>query len=467
MSDSFDPNAALELAWAAQQREKRNAEALGAAPPLGDGLDGLKAGARRYGNANGGVETPDEQEASFENRLRHQPPPAGDDDVPVDISVWDAADVLDQAVPPRQWILGNIFCKQFISSLIGSGAAGKTAVRVVQALSVAIGRSLTREHVHKRCRVLFLTFEDGRAELMRRLLAAMLHHGVSAADLRGWLFCANVHGHRLVETNVRGDRVPGTLEGWLRQTIKRLEAELVILDPFIKTHGVGENDNTGIDSVCVLLAQLAVELEIAVDFLHHLRKGPPDPGNADTGRGASAAKDAARLVYTLSGMTEEEAEQFNIKDEKLRRSLIRQDSAKLNIAPPTVDTVWFRLVGVPLNNGTPDYPLGDVVQTVERWVPPDFWEKITTAVANRILDKIDQGPKPGRRYSSATQAKDRAAWPVVAGECPELSERQAKKVIAEWLKTGALVVREHTDAKDRHKKPGLFVGIRPSASWDI
>jgi hypothetical protein len=71
-------------------------------------------------------------------------------------------------------------------------------------------------------------------------------------------------------------------------------------------------------------------------------------------------------------MTEEEAQLFNLKNETLRRSLVRQDSAKLNIAPPAVDTVWFRLVGVPLNNGTPAYPHGDVVQTVERWSPPDF-----------------------------------------------------------------------------------------------
>jgi hypothetical protein len=390
-----------------------------------------------------------------------QPAAAGHVVEPVDIRVWDAADVFSQPIPPREWILGNIFCKQFISSLLAGGAVGKTAVRIVQALSVAIGQSLTGEFVHKRCRVLFLSFEDGRTELRRRLAAAMIHHGVSAARVQGWLFFANISGHRLIETTVRGDRVAGTLEAWLRQTILELKVELVVLDPFIKTHGVAENDNTGIDSVCVLLARLAVELDIAVDYLHHVRKGPPDPGNADIGRGASAAKDAARLVYTLNGMTKEDAQLINITNEALRRSLVRQDSAKLNIAPPAVGTVWYRLVGVPLNNGTPTYPHGDVVQTAERWMPPDFWKKITTAVANRILDRIDQGPEAGRRHSSATQAKHRAAWHVVMDECPELNEDQAKKVIAKWIETGFLVAREHTDVKDRHKKPGLFVGKRP------
>lgn len=88
-------------------------------------------------------------------------------------------------------------------------------------------------------------------------------------------------------------------------------------------------------------------------------------------------------------------------------------------------------------------------------------------VANRILDKIDQGPEPGRRYSPATQAKDRAAWHVVMDQCPELNEDQAKKVIAKWTEIGVLVVREHTDSKDRHKKPGLLIGKRPGDSWEI
>jgi hypothetical protein len=42
---------------------------------------------------------------------------------------------------------------------------------------------------------------------------------------------------------------------------------------------------------------------------------------------------SARLVYTLSPMTEAEAQQFGISEFE-RRHLIRMDSAKVNIAPP-------------------------------------------------------------------------------------------------------------------------------------
>lgn len=55
---------------------------------------------------------------------------------------WDAGDD-DEPIPPRGWLLGNTFCRKFISSLIASGGTGKTAVRTAQALSMATGRSLT------------------------------------------------------------------------------------------------------------------------------------------------------------------------------------------------------------------------------------------------------------------------------------------------------------------------------------
>jgi hypothetical protein len=415
------------------------------------------------------AEARDTEGATFDAWERQQPPPVASIDAEsAEIEVCNAADIFGETLAPRGWVLGNVFCKQFPSSLAGAGGTAKTAVRITQALSVATGRSLTGEHVHKRSKVLFLSFEDGISELKRRLLGAMLHHHVSDCDVDGWLFFAAVRGHKLIKTTGRGNTIVGTLEPWLRQKIQSLGVELVILDPFIKTHDVEENDNTGIDAVCTLLAQLAIELDVAVDYLHHVRKGPPDPGNADIARGASAAKDAGRLVYTLTPMTPEEAQMYGA-DDALRRCLVRQEPAKVNIAPPTAATIWFKIVGVPLNNGTPEYPQGDTVQTVERWAQRDFWADITIPVANRILDMIDQGPGPesGRRYSPAPQAKDRAAWVVVQEICPNLSETQCKKVIAKWLENGVLVVREHVDPKDRHKKPGLLVGNRPGNEREI
>ena len=104
-----------------------------------------------------------------------------------DLGVWDAGD--DTApIPPRGWLLGNTYCRRFLSSLVGDGGVGKTAVRYAQLLSAAIGRSLTGEHVFVRSRVLIISLEDDDTELRRRIRAACLHYGISQAALRGWLF---------------------------------------------------------------------------------------------------------------------------------------------------------------------------------------------------------------------------------------------------------------------------------------
>jgi hypothetical protein len=66
------------------------------------------------------------------------------------LEVFDAGDDLDLP-PPRGWLLGNQFCRGFLSSLVAPGAAGKTALRLAQLLSLAIGRNLTGQHVFMRC----------------------------------------------------------------------------------------------------------------------------------------------------------------------------------------------------------------------------------------------------------------------------------------------------------------------------
>jgi hypothetical protein len=169
-------------------------------------------------------------------------------------------------------------------------------------------------------------------------------------------------------------------------------------------------------------------------------------------------------MRTVTAISAAEAEVWGVRSE-IQRALVRVDDAKVNITPQSTSAMWFKLVGIPLGNRTTLYPNGDNVHTVERWFPPDIWAEITDVVANEILDKIDRGPEDGRRYSPAQQAKDRAAWPVVVDFCPTLTEEQAKQVIATWLANGMLVQKEHIDPKDRHKKPGLFIGERPGNKW--
>ena len=85
-----------------------------------------------------------------------------------------------------------------------------------------------------------------------------------------------------------------------RAAITEHKIDIVSLDPFVKSASVEENSNSMIDEVVQMLADIADQFDIAVDVPHHAAKGAADPGNANRGRGASAMKDAARLIYTLT-----------------------------------------------------------------------------------------------------------------------------------------------------------------------
>jgi hypothetical protein len=374
------------------------------------------------------------------------------------IGEWDAGDNEGQLPPPRGWLLGNVFCRQYVSSLFAAGGVGKTAVRIAQALALSSGQPITGEHIFLRARVLYVCLEDDRDELLRRIIAAMKHHDLGFADIRGWLFLATpaLQGWRLAHIEER-QAVEGELGHRLEATIRRRQIDIVFLDPFIKSHAVEENDNNKIDFVANILAQIAYRNDCAFDAPHHISKGGADPGNAEKGRGASAFKDAVRLGYTLTTMTAEEAEILAISDVE-RRSLVRMDSAKVNIAPPLEQAKWFRLVGVSLGNTTETYPHGDEVQTVEPWEPPSLWGDISPAKAREILLAIDKGLEDGRRYSNEAPAKDDiAAWCVVRAYVPGLNKKQGRAIIKGWLESGVLVKETYHNPITRFEAKGLKV----------
>ena len=392
---------------------------------------------------------------------RQEDPADADHPAPDPLGIWDAGED-DYCIPPRGWLLGTVFCRRYLSSVQADGGIGKTALRIAQLVSLAIGRSLTGEHVFTRCRVLLLSLEDDKDELRRRVYAVLRHYGITPAQVRGWLFLAAPKGLRLAEMK-DGAPAPGALEGLLRQAIVTFKIDIISIDPFVKAHSMEENSNGAIDFVCTLLAKIAVEYDCAVDLPHHTKKGLAGAGDADRGRGASSMKDAARLVYTLTAMTTDEAEQFGI-DEAERRSLIRLDTAKINIAPPSREARWFKLIGVPLDNGGGIYAAGDTVQTVEPWQPPDTWGGLDSPTLNRILDDIEAGRPDGSRFSTSSGAKERAAWRVIARHAPNKTERQAREIIKIWLKSGTLYAEEYEDATARKRFLGLRVNSakRPS-----
>lgn len=362
----------------------------------------------------------------------------------------------DEPIQPRGWLLGTTFARGYVSATIAPGATGKTALRTVQLMALAVGRPLTGEYVHQRVPVLQVSMEDSDVEQKRRLRACRKHYGIEAAELNGWFYrlALATTGTMLVVRDESGALVPSPLAQAIRNIVVEKGIGVVNFDPFVKVAGVDENDNRAVDQVMQVLVRIAVELDIAVDIVHHTRKGPAEAGDADAGRGASSMRDAARLAKTLMPMTKEEAQTFGIAEAE-RRRYVRYDDAKVNLAPAG-DTQWFELVGVPLGNATETYPSGDNVQTVRPWTPVGPWDGISNAIANDMLTAIEAGPGDGERYTDHGNG-ERAAWHVVIRMAPDKTDAQARNIVQTWVRNGVLERRDYLSPSSRRQAKGLFL----------
>lgn len=154
-------------------------------------------------------------------------------------------------------------------------------------------------------------------------------------------------------------------------------------------------------------------------------------------------------------MTQDEAKELGV-DECDRWRYVRVDSGKVNIAPAAAAAKWFRLVGVRLDNATVTYPSGDEVQTVEPWTPLDATMLIDDDVLrDAILAEIKNAPAHAL-YTVHSQSKGRHICEVFKRRVPEITNRQATKVIEAWRNAGLVKEVEFGD-HTRHKRKGLVV----------
>jgi AAA domain len=235
--------------------------------------------------------------------------------------------------------------------------------------------------------------------------------------------------------------------------IKRLEIDVMIVDPFVRSHELTENDNNHMDFAAALWAKIAHDTNCAILLLHHTRKGAVS-GDMDSLRGGSAAASAARRVITIRTMTAEEAVKLGVNPDECRHYFCIDD-AKSNLAPMATKASWFRMVSIPLANGTPDYPHGDNVQAVEPWTPPVPTASLTVEDIERVLALIEKGTEKGEQYSAAANATARSAARAVASVL-EWDEARAKRLITDLISRGVLTTEDYENT-NRKKTSGLQV----------
>ena len=372
-------------------------------------------------------------------------------------------------IPPRRWAYGYKLVRGFISILAAPAGVGKSAWSASMALDLCSNKKTLHDQPHGEQKVWLVNLEDPREETLRKIAAAMLHSGKSypkSALNNLYVDSGRDQSFIVAEEPQQNVMVATPQYAALKKEVKRRGIDVLILDPFVRAHHVNENANKSIDYVMDLFAKLADECDISVLLVHHTRKGFVG-GDSDSIRGSSSMVGAARVAFTLSQMTTEEASQFNIDEEK-RRSYIRVDNAKANLSKPSEVAEWFLLDSVKLDNGNDEYPDGDSVQVAMPWNPPDAWDDMNEDVTNEILRLIEEGliDEDGYKslYSDSKNAKERWAGNVIRSATKDAdgeftkSEKDASKILKAWLKDdGLLRVVDYQDERQRKPRKGIEV----------
>jgi len=205
---------------------------------------------------------------------------------------------------------------------------------------LAVGEKLLWDTPVEKTKSWAINLEDSSDELLRRLYATAKSFVVEWDEVRQMVAVNSGHDQRLIfaSSDRHGNVVPAVDAAALRDQIERHGFGYVSIDPFVRSHYADENSNKEIDGVMAIFTEIASQTGCAIELVHHTRKSPNGvtmnlAGNVETARGASSLAAAVRSARTITPMTSQEAEAFNV--EKNRRAwFVRIDNAKANMRPP-------------------------------------------------------------------------------------------------------------------------------------
>ena len=98
----------------------------------------------------------------------------------------------------RQWVVGNRLLAGYITAMFAPGGVSKSMFSMITAASVATGRSLTGEEVHKQGKVWLINNEDDTDEQYRRLAGIAIHHNIPWQTIEDNLYLTCGYGNPYV-----------------------------------------------------------------------------------------------------------------------------------------------------------------------------------------------------------------------------------------------------------------------------
>lgn len=362
-------------------------------------------------------------------------------------------------IPPREWLYDAHLIRKFVSMTVSPGGLGKSSLALIDAMSMASGRALFADstiHEPDPLRVWYWNGEDPNEETRRRVVAAALHYDLKPEQFASRLFTDSGRDQSLI----LGSMIKGEIDlnedffADLEGEIIAKSIDVLIIDPFVSAHRMGENDNNAIDAILKRLGKLAERCNCAVEIIHHVRK-PSQGSTAKTevhdARGASALIGGVRSARVLNVMDDKIADAAFISRD-LRERYFSVIDGKANMSLKDPNGRWRFLESVCLGNQT-EARKADNVGVVTYYKLPD---------AARVVEDLSQSENEMRLILSQDDGcrhwggknKKPANWLghriMDALNLHDSDHEDAmQKLIIGWLKDGSIVKRSITENGNR------------------
>jgi hypothetical protein len=350
-------------------------------------------------------------------------------------------------IPPRQWVYGQHYIRQFVSATVAPGGKGKTSLILVEALAIATGRELVGVEPDERTPVWYWNGEDPRDEVQRRISALALRYNLDPAAIEAGLFVdvGRERKIRIVQQDRNGLKIAIPVVEDIIAGIRANSIGVMIIDPFVASHEVTENDNAAIERVVETWAEIGDATNCAIELVHHARKTNGAEVAVEDGRGASSFLDKMRAARVVNPMTKDEASRADVAP---ARSYFRVEAGKQSMSPAAEKADWYRLENFRLANG-------DNVGVAVRWSWPDVLEGVTVADLRAVQAAVAKG-----RWRENPQAKDwvgHAIAGVLGLDCRDKGHRaKISGLLKVWIANKMFVV---VPGKDPHGEERSFVEV--------
>lgn len=355
-------------------------------------------------------------------------------------------------IPPRMWLYGKHLLRRFVSVDVAAGGTGKSSVKIGEALAMASNRNLYGIEIHEGpLNVWLYNLEDPAEESERRIHATAKWFKIAPEDVDGRLYVDSGRDQRCViatETEY-GARIAQPVYEQIKAQLIGRKIDVLIIDPFVSSHEVSENDNRAIDAVVKAWGRLADECNCSINLVHHVRKGNGQETNADSARGAKSLVDAARSVQVFNRMSVDEASLAGIAEDQ-RGFYFRVQNDKANLAPPEKAS-WYRMNNVSLDNG-------DQVGVACPWKWPELFEGISTRHLIAVQKAVEAG-----EWRADPRSPEWVGFAVakVLDIDAEASRKRISKLLKEWIENDRFKVVEKPDDQSRPRK---FVEVKTWAT---